>query len=58
MKTETQILEALELIHKDANIIIGENEYLPIGEIAHATAKHIKYLRKHINELEAWRYDG
>jgi hypothetical protein len=34
----------------------GESEYLPIGEIMHKAAEHIRFLRKQIEDLEAWRY--
>jgi hypothetical protein len=53
--TEQQILRALELLHRDAVVAVGE-EYLPLGRIAHEAAAHIRFLRERINELESWRY--
>lgn len=58
MKTEEGILKALELISRDTVIASGESEYIPIGEIVHRAAEHIKFLREQIKDLEAWRFGG
>lgn len=56
MKSEAEIIQALELIKRDTVVALDENDYLPIGEIVHKAAEHIKFLRKQVEELEAWRY--
>ncbi len=56
MKSEAEIIQALELIKRDSIVSLADNDYLPIGEIVHKAAEHIKFLRKQVEELEAWRY--
>ena len=56
--SEPQILKTLELISRDTVIASGESEYIPIGEIVHRAAEHIKFLREQIKDLEAWRFGG
>lgn len=58
MKTEEEIIKSLEMIPKNMVIAVDEADYLPIGQLADEAAKHIKFLREHINVLEAWRYGG
>lgn len=46
------LIETLEMIHKDAVIALDESRYLQLGGLAEACVKHLLQMKKRISELE------
>ena len=46
------LIETLQLIHKDAVVVLDESRYLQLGGLAEVCVKHLLQMKKRISELE------
>lgn len=47
-----ELIETLELIHKDTCIAVDESKYIHLGSAAQACIRHLKAMKERISELE------
>jgi hypothetical protein len=47
-----EIIETLQMIHKDAVVVLDESRYVHLGGLAEACIKHLERMRDRLSELE------
>ncbi len=47
-----ELIETLELIHKDTCIAVDESKYIHLGSAAQACIRHMKAMKERLSELE------
>lgn len=48
-----ELIETLEMIHKDTCIAVDESKYIHLGSMAQACIRHLKDMKERISELES-----